>query len=464
MAEKQDPYSLAAEDFHHDPAVLEAKKQLMEALKTHQQKLTGVKPPDPLRTSHYQNLLANFYQMRGANLWFPFLGSGMGNGALVELLDGSVKYDFISGIGPHFFGHSHPDIIASSLDAAFSDTIMQGHLQQNQDTVQLCELLLSASGLDHCFLTTTGAMANENAFKIAFQKNFPATRVLAFNRCFAGRTLFLSQVTDKPSFREGLPSNVFVDYIPFYDAKNPEESIKESLRTLKQLLYRYPGQYALMCIELVQGEAGFYFGTPEFYRSLMHVLREHNIAILIDEIQTFARLPKLFAFQYFKLEEFADIITIGKASQVCATLYRSEYKPKPGLLSQTFTGSTSAIKASTVLIKKLLEGNFFGTNGKINNIHDHFSALLQDLADKYPHLIQGPFGIGGMIAFTPFGGEEKKVIDFVRALFDNGLMTFVAGSHPTRVRMLVPILALGESDVNNAMLIIEKTLLQFETH
>ncbi len=373
---------LAAEAFFRDPKVIEAKNQLINALKVHQKKLTHVKPPDPHRQPFFQKLLSDFYQQRGGSLWFPYLGSGIGNGALVELLDGSVKYDFIGGIGPHIFGHSHPDIVASSLEAALGDTIMEGHLQQNKDAVDLTELLLKTSKLDHCFLTTTGAMANENAFKIAFQKKFPAFRILAFDHCFSGRTLSMSQITDKPSFRVELPSNIFVDYIPFYDPLHPKESLEKAIKTLRQCLHRHPHEYALMCFELVQGEGGFHFGTREFYKAIMTELREHNVVILIDEVQTFGRLPELFAFQYFHLEEFADIVTIGKASQVCATLYRKELKPKPGLLSQTYSGSTTAIQASLVIIQYLLKGNFFGSGGRIEKIHDLFSKHLQRLSNK----------------------------------------------------------------------------------
>jgi acetylornithine/N-succinyldiaminopimelate aminotransferase len=271
-----------------------------------------------------------------------------------------------------------------------------------------------------------------------------------------------SQITDKPSFREGLPSTIFVDYIPFYNPARPKESIQEAMEILKKCLHRYPNKYALMCLELVQGEGGFYFGSSEFYRAIMALLREHHIAIIIDEVQTFGRLPSLFAFKYFNLEEFADIVTIGKASQVCATLYRKEFKPKPSLLSQTFTGSTSAIKASAVIIQQLLQGNFFGAGGRIEKIHELFSGHLQRLSNKYPHLIEGPFGIGSMIAFTPLGGEEKQVLTFIQTLFNEGLMTFAAGSNPTRVRMLIPAMVITDDDIGKAVDIIENTLLKFK--
>jgi acetylornithine/N-succinyldiaminopimelate aminotransferase len=454
------PLPLAAEDLHSDPRIKEAKKLLLAAVSDHQAKLQGIKPADPLRKEHYHQLIQTFEGYRGGKLWFPYLGSGIGKGALVELLDGSIKYDFISGIGPHIFGHSNLNIISSSIDAAISNTVMQGHLQQNKDALDVCELLLKISKLDHCFLTSTGVMAVENGLKIAFQYKSPAHRILCFERCFAGRTWTASQITDKPSYREGLPLNVFVDYIPFYDPDRPDESTREALQALKKILARYPGQHALMIFELVQGEGGIYCGSKAFFTALMTLLQEHNIPILIDEIQTFTRLPELFAFQFFGLEKFADLVTIGKASQISATLYKKKFLPKPGLLSQTFTGSTSAIKASLALLEELLQGDFYGPDGKISQMHQLFASRLAKIAERHPQLIKGPFGVGSMIAFTPFDGEQKAVNDFALALFEEGVLTFVAGIHPTRIRMLPPLLTVTHEDIDQVAKIIEKTLVK----
>ena len=79
---------------------------------------------------------------------------------------------------------------------------------------------LHGAKLDHVFLTTSGAMA-VGGIKMAFQKKFPADRILAFANCFHGRTT-VSQITDKPYYREGLPDTLKVDYIPF----NAESAVK----------------------------------------------------------------------------------------------------------------------------------------------------------------------------------------------------------------------------------------------
>ena len=451
---------LVAGGLFADARIAQAKKLLLEAVLSHQTKITGVRPPIPAFKQSYQEMLDTFAEYRGAKLFYPYIGSGIGNGPLVELADGSVKYDFISGIGPHYWGHSHPELIASSIDAALSNTIMQGHLQQNMDSFELCGLLIKASKMDHCFLTTSGAMANENALKIAFQKRHPASRILAFDRCFVGRTLTISQITDKASFREGLPVNALVDYVPFFDYRKPEESTRMAVDCIKKFIKRYPKQHAVMCLEFIQGEGGFYHGTGDFFKAVISILRENQIAVFADEVQSFARTPELFAYQYFGLESLIDIASIGKVSQVCATFFTEEYKPRPGLLSQTFTGSTSAIKASILLITELLKGGYFGDEGKIAQMHSFFAGQLEELSKRHPHLIRGPYGVGCMVAITPFDGEAHKATRFAHKLFDAGVISFTAGSDPTRIRFLIPIGAVTQQDIKNVVSIIEDVLIQ----
>ncbi|MBM3301015.1 MAG: aminotransferase class III-fold pyridoxal phosphate-dependent enzyme, partial [Deltaproteobacteria bacterium] len=222
-----------AEQLAQDPRIGAAKKLFMEALADYQQRIEGVREGAPDLKISYDALIKGFGELRGGALFYPYLGSGIGRGALVELADGSVKYDFISGIGVHHWGHSHPEVVEACLEAALKDTVMQGNLQQNAESVSLAKTLLIAANqkgarLDHCFFSTSGAMANENALKLAFQKKFPADRILAFEGCFMGRSSTLSQVTDKPAYREGLPLTVPVDYVPFHDPSREDQGAEVS--------------------------------------------------------------------------------------------------------------------------------------------------------------------------------------------------------------------------------------------
>lgn len=448
-----------AQKFLQDPRLKEAKKLVLSALTDAQMAFHGAEGPKQEFEEAYKTLLEEFTARRGLALYYPYLASGLGSGALVELLDGSCKYDLISGIGVHYFGHSHPGVIEAAFDAALSDTVMQGNLQQNKDSLLLAKLYTSHSGYDHCFLSSSGAMACENALKICFQKKHPACRILTFERCFAGRTLALSHITDKPGFREGLPTTLQVDYVPFFDAKNPKESTEKTLQALKSHVKRYPKQHAVMCMELVQGEGGFWTAPPEFFKTCINLLKANNIAIWADEVQTFARTQNLFAFQTLGLDGLVDIVTIGKVAHACATLFSHEYLPRPGLLSQTFTASTSAIKVSRYMLEHAIANNFFGPSGKIATLYKAFTEGIELLHKKYGCL-HGPYGMGSMIGFTPFDGEESQVKVFVQKLFANGVMSFVAGSNPTRCRFLLPVGALEVADIPPIMAIIEKTLLE----
>lgn len=436
-----------------DPRVQEAKQLILSAIKEHSQKLQEIKPPRKEKMIVYQELINDLNKARGSPLFYPYIGSGLGNGPLVELLDGSVKYDMISGIGVHMMGHSHPDLIEASIDAALSDIVMQGNLQQNQEPLEFSKLLIEASGFPHCFLSTSGITANENALKVAFQKNAPADRILAFDHCFAGRSTSLTQITDKPAFREGVPTHLSVDYLPFFDHTRPDESIREAAEQMKKHLIRYPKKHAVMIFELVQGEGGFWPGSKEFFYELMSLCKEHHIAILADEIQTFGRTGCLFAFQHFGLDSFIDIATVGKLSLVCATLFSKEFQPKPGLLSQTFIGSTSSLLAGITIIKNLLQENSLDRNLEVQQrFATHFNQM--------EGLVSGPYGVGSMVAFTPLSGTYEIAMKVLDALFKEGVIAFIAGSHPYRIRMLVPALIIKDQEIDAVAAII-KTVLGF---
>lgn len=451
---------LKATAFKEDPRIAKAKELFLMALKAHSFAITEKEDPKKELIVSYDELIKNFAQIRGAPLFLPYIGSGLGNSSLVELLDGSVKYDLITGIGVHFFGHSSTLFAESSFDALLEDILMQGNLQQNIEALELGQILTKESGLPHCFLTTSGVMANENAVKIAFQKNHPADRILAFERCFAGRSLSFSQVSDKPAYRDGLPINMKIDYVPFYDPERPEESTELAVRTLKKHIARYPRQHAIMIFELVQGEGGFYVGSKPFFEALMQVCKEHHIAVFADEVQSFARTYELFAYKYFGLEKYVDIAAIGKLSQVSATLYSDNYNPKPLLLAQTFTGSTAAIQAAKNIINYLTTHNFYGKNGRMREIHDRFLKHLHQIQEEHKGLIKGPFGIGAMITFTPFDGTSHHVTDFIKELFKEGVIGFIAGGDPTRVRFLPPAAVITNNEIDTAMEIVKNTLIK----
>ncbi len=436
-------------------------ESILESVREHAAEITEVRQPREELAEDYARLMARAGAARGRALLYPYIGSGLGNGALVELADGSVKWDMICGIGVHFFGHSEPGLIRETVLGSIADTVMHGNLQSGFEPYEFSELLLAeaakGSGLRHCFVAASGALVNENALKLCFQKSGGAPRVLAFKDCFMGRTVTMSQIGDSAGNRVGLPLSTLVDYMPFYDESaaarlGVERHIQMVCDHLRASIERYPGQHACFIFELVQGEGGFNTAPREFFVELMKICKEHGIAVWDDEIQTFGRTTSMFAYDGLGLGEYVDVVTVGKMTQVCATLFTEAYNPGPGLLSATFTGSGAACKAGSFVLRRLVEGDFYGEGGRIAQHFAAFRVQAEALAARHPEWFpaiepgrltatpRGPVGgWGGMMRFSPFGGSKSLIGKALKTCFEEGVLLFSCGHGPYHLRMLPPL-------------------------
>lgn len=470
-----------AERFRTSAGVQGALDTIVKELESHRSQLNEVRGPlSPELRQSFEQVMEGAAQVRGRPLLYPYIGSGLGNGPFVELLDGSVKYDMITGIGVHFFGHSEPDLVRTALEAATNDIVMQGHLVMNEDAIRFNEIIVQeaakCSNLAHAFLCNSGAMANENALKVCYQKHAPASRVIAFSHCFMGRTVTMCQIGDSAAGRQGVPLSTLVDYLPFYDhvaarrlsagdVSGPTRYIDMACWHLEQYIERYPNQHACFIFELVQGEGGFNTALPDFHRALMQVCRDNRIAVWADEVQTFGRTESMFCFDALGLGDLIDVATIGKMSQVCAALYTAEYNPKPGLLSGTFLGNSVSLKVGRRIIERLRDGDYYGPEGRIRRHHETFIEHVRSLARAHPewfpqtHLFHDiAAGYGGMMRFTPFAGKKEPILKLCKVLFEEGIIAFYTGHGPYHVRFLPPLGVMDESHWPRIFEIVERSL------
>lgn len=452
-----------AEEFFGSARIKEQVTRLKTELVNAQGKLDGIKPPAAGRVEKYKATIDRLNTIRGRNLFYPYLGSGLGNGPYVELLDGSVKIDLINGIGIHLFGHGHPQLVETAIGAALQDVVMQGNLQPNQEYDLLLQQLVQAAGrksrLRRGWIGTCGTIVNENALKIIRQKNTPARKIMAFHNCFAGRSTLMAEITDNPEYRQGLPVYNEVLYIPFFDPRDPHSG-KKSLEAMKHHIDENPKNICGFMFELVQGEGGFNHAPPEFFKPLFELCRQHHIAIWADEIQTFSRTGELFAFEKLGLGEYIDIVTLAKTAQCGAALYTEEYNPKPGLIAGTYTASTVSLAVGHTVLKMLLDEKekFFGPDGRIQKIHDEFTTMLGDLQKTTCREYVKDFGgLGLMVALTPYDGSKERVMKLLQVLFNNGLIAFSCGHGPYKLRFLLP-LVLSSQHIQEIRGVLERSL------
>lgn len=469
-------HPIAAAAFFNSEAVDGAIDTILRELAEAQTSITGVRKPSAELATTLKDYLDRRTTVVGKPALYPYFGAAIGNGPLVELVDGSVKYDMINGIGVHMFGHSDPDMIATAIRAGMSDVVMQGNLQFNVDSLEFAELVLEqaarTSKLKHCFLTNSGCMANEAALKVVYQKHAGAPRVIAFKDCFMGRSTTMAQIGDGPAYRVGLPLNVLVDYMPFYDPDQGERSIEYACWHLQQYIDRYPGQHACFIFELVQGEGGFNLAEKPFHEALMKMCKANNIAVWIDEVQTFGRTEQMFHSEQMGLGEYVDVLTLGKMSHICACLFTEEYSPKPGLLSGTFIGSSVALQVGKRALTRLRDGGYYGPQGKIAKLQQAFRQHAQKLIDKHPDWflpirdLQGKprtklgffGGVGGMMRLTPFGGQKAKITKALEIMFQEGVIAFYCGHDPYHIRFLPPVGVMKPEQFNDVFAILEIAL------
>ena len=444
-------------------AIQEYFDKLFSAILVEQQKINFCKPADDNKKQLLTDKLKDYEVLRGRGFFFPFMASGKGHGPFVELIDGSIKYDLINALGVNLLGHSHPLHIKANLEASTSDAMMCGNLLSYQEPYEMTKVLLEqvkGSRLEHFWISCSGSFANDTALKILWQKKAPNYRLIAFEKSFAGRTVAMQDVTYNASYREGMPKSIQVDHVPHFNYKDPENSLENTLAALDNLIAKNGNTYCAITIEIIQGEAGFIFGTKEYYEGIFKWAQEKNIYIWVDEVQSFARTEKMFAYQMFNLDQYVDLVTIGKVLQACGTFFTKELNPKPGLIAGTFNGSLAALNAGKATVRYLAEGNFYGKDGRIVEIEKKFKAKFKILTDnvgknKLPYF----GGIGTMLSFEVGDGNADLTSKFIKKLFENGIITFSAGKEPTRVRFLLPLTLLDEH-IDEIFNILEKTILE----
>jgi 4-aminobutyrate aminotransferase-like enzyme len=434
---------------------------LVEQVLSYSRRINGVKGPDSALEGKMSKDVQTIGQVRSRPLFYNYVSGGLGNGPYVELEDGSVKLDLINGIGIHLFGHSHPRVVRATLAGALSDIIHQGPLQPSSEYIEMSECLSRLgsknSRMSHVWLTTCGTMANENALKICRQKKRGARMIITFKNAFAGRSTLMTEITDNPAFKVGIPEYNEVLRLPFYNPQDPKD---KTLNALKEHVAKHENNVSCFVFEPMLGEGGYRAANHEFFVPLLEFCKSKGIPVWADEIQTFTRTGNMFAYETYGIGQYIDVCSIAKTAQNGATLFTPDMKPDAGLLGGTFAGSAPALRAGLEILKMIEEENYLGANGKIAQIHKEFTGMLNELnTTTCKGLLREAGGLGLMVAVTPLDGTKEKQLALLKSFYKNGLICFGCGSDPYRIRFLIPAI-ITSKEIEVAKKIIEKSVLE----
>jgi len=204
-----------------------------------------------------------------------------GQGAYVWDRDGRKYLDFAGGVAVNPLGHCHPEVVQAIKDQAEKLIHVSNWFQipqQGELAQMLVEEILQIPG--KCFFGNSGAEANEGLIKLARRYGVlkpqadgsPRYEILTFTGSFHGRTFATMTATAQEKIHGGFgPLVPGFKYLPFNDIEALKQAINENT--------------VAILLEPVQGESGVHPASPEFLREAVKLRDQHDLLLLLDEIQ-----------------------------------------------------------------------------------------------------------------------------------------------------------------------------------
>lgn len=386
-------------------------------------------------------------------------------------VEGRRYIDFASGISVLNTGHLHPRVKAAAEAQLrdFSHACFQ--VTPYESYVALAERLnrlVPGDTPKKTLLMSTGAEAVENAIKIA-RAYTRRSGVIAFGGGFHGRTMMALALTGKMlPYKQGFGPFPAECYHAPFPIDYHGVSVEASLEALTALFHADvdPSRVAAMIVEPVLGEGGFYIAPPEFLRELRRLCDEHEIVLVVDEVQSgFARTGRMFAVEYAGIEP--DIVTMAKSLAggfpLSAVTGKAEIMeaPGPGGLGGTYAGSPLACAAALAVIDVIEEE---GLADCALRIGDRIASRLEAMAaDERFSCIGDVRHLGAMVAMELVTDRETHAPDpeltraVVQGAAGKGLVILSCGTRGNVIRFLAPLTASDEL-IDEGLEILQQTL------
>lgn len=353
-----------------------------------------------------------------------------GRGSLVKDAAGKEYIDMGSGIAVTSFGVADEAWIAAVEDQIHRVQHMS-NLYYTEPCARLAEALCTRTGMSRVFFGNSGAEANECAIKVARKwaaetKGPDCSVIVTLENSFHGRTLTTLAATGQDHYHE-----LFQPLTPGF-AHFPAGD----LDALKALCAG--GKVAAVLIECIQGEGGMVPLDPAFATALEAYLREQDILLMVDEVQTGnGRTGQLYAYMNYGLHP--DVVTTAKGLAgglpLGACLLGEKVKDvfSYGDHGSTFGGNPVACAAALSVFSRLTDSFLAQVREK--------AALLRSLLEGAPGILSVT-GCGLMLGLK----TEKPAADVVKACMENGVLCLTAKD---KVRLL-PALNIPENLIREA--------------
>jgi diaminobutyrate-2-oxoglutarate transaminase len=367
-------------------------------------------------------------------------------GSLLVDESGSEYIDFFAGAGTLNYGHNNPLLKQALVDYIERDGIVHGLDMATRAKREFIEtfrdLILSPRELRYKlqFTGPTGANATEAAIKLARQVT-GRTNVIAFTRGYHGLSLGALATTAARQYRSA--AGVSLGDVTFAAYEGYFGTDVDTIALLaKQLEDPSSGvdRPAAVIVESIQGEGGVNVASPEWLRRLAGLAAQHEIPLIIDDIQAgCGRSGDFFSFEQSGIRP--DLVILSKSLSgyglpMSLLLIRPELDVwEPGGHTGTFRGNNLAFVGATAALRTYWADSTFSAETKRKG--ELLQSRLATAAARHPgHLEARGRGLFQGIASLTDSSFASRVS---REAFEHGVLIETAGSYSEVVKFLPPL-------------------------
>ena len=356
---------------------------------------------------------------------------------------GQDYIDLTSGIGVVSVGHANPRLSEAICDQA-KKIIHISNLFAIEPQALLAKRLVELSGYDmRLFFANSGAEANEGAIKIArkygeVDGQIKRYKIVTLKHSFHGRTITALKATGQEAMH--------TYFGPFPDGFVYAENIEQ----VPQLLDDHT---VAVMIELIQGEGGVEPQDKEAVQRLAKTLKERDILLIVDEVQTgIYRTGELLASSLYEIEP--DIVTLAKGLgggvPIGAVMTRLKDIFAPGDHGSTFGGNYLSTRAALEVLDILEEEK---ERGSLDHRMIYFEERLKAIARKFSNLFEKEVGLGLMRGLRAKEADIQSQI--IQKAFEERVLVLKAGRNTVR---FLPPLTITKEEIDEGLGRFERAL------
>ncbi|ESP04015.1 hypothetical protein LOTGIDRAFT_156617 [Lottia gigantea] len=421
-------------------------------------------------------------QNTGAVQFFADYDHSLGN--YLFDVDGNVLLDMFTQIATIPIGYSHPRLMEALRKpeniASFVNRPALGALPPSNWVNKLKDVLLAVAppGMNHVQTMQCGACSIEHSQKAIFmwyqrhrrggrppseeelrsclsnlEPGTPKISVLSFYGGFHGRTMGALALTHtKWVHKLDFPQPDW-PIAPFPRLKYPlEENTRENreeedrcLNEVRELMDKWAkigNPVAGIAVEPVQCEGGDNHASPYFFQTLQKIAKEHDAALLMDEVQTgCGSTGKFWAHEHFNLPQPPDVVPFAKKMMTGGFYFKQDFKPTEGnRIFTTWTGDPSKLSMLDAVVDVIQEEDLVNNTARVGR---YLMSGLYEMQKRYPGMVMNARGLGTLAAIDFCDAETRD-----KAIYNMKQKGILIGSCGEKTLRFRPTLMFQEHHVD----------------